>query len=678
MSGSQRGTPKDFMSPPSVGNTPKRGANLFSPTGSEGTHERARSILPGVQPRDGSGSSTYSNRRGRRNYGSEATEQPPPTYNLAGPSTRGDVRSSAPSTPGNQTGGDPESAVSPSTAALMQMLKSMYENVQPDEAAEDVNPIQGNLSKTAANVIDKMWKLRATAKTREAESIMDMNLISITSDIMAEFRSAMGLAEELEDQKRRNLQMEEEAARVSDELARMSNLIQEQKAMFEEYSRASALKIKDLTDKVNNAEEKEHRLHDTIRGLKNQGAARDQSIMNLSQQVQGKLALGAPAPANVPWQSATHETGRASSFASPVPSSVSRGSVRPGFSAPRTNLRPSAKEFQQQVVAAPSSAVRRPARSADRPSGASDFGSPQPKRSSLVMIAAPPVDSEEAKLWRGEFQDFLATIRKYTASYWKHAPRDVASTIQHDSGVWQQLLKAAHPTNPEAAQAFVARLISERPSVPFLVERLIVQFVVNEVLCYQAWMGWDATTDQRWSQIEQRLNSPDFSDSRTRLAVVNERIAMISERITHSKWPEWKSYRQSVGFQKLRTMMAPIAAPLKETKDAIYDLFSIVEDAWALSAKVMNSQMSFDYDFPLPGEVLTNDVQNVIDSFANDYPHQQYGGSDSSALVHRGGAGGAVRGAGRFIVTPRIMMRNERVPGAQATLVVKPDVLLRQ
>ncbi|KAM7199558.1 hypothetical protein V8F33_004369 [Rhypophila sp. PSN 637] len=682
MSGSQSGTPKDFMSAPSVGNTPKRGANLFSPTGSEGTHERARSILPGVQPREGSGSSTYSNRRGRRNYGPELTEEAAPVFGMAGQSSRSSGRSSVPSTPRDQMGHDVGTdPVSPSTAALMRQLQAMYQKVHTDEAPEDVHPAVQDIQKTAADVVDKIWKLRATAKTDEAVRVMDVNLMAITGDITTELAAAKKLAEQLQSEKQRTRELEENAAHTRDELARMSRLFEEQTAMIEQSSRESARQINDLTIRVKKAEENELRLIEMVRGLKNQEAARDNSIKSLSEGFGGKLNLGSPAPAHARDQAAAaYGSGRLSSFAlpAPAPSTVSRGSARTGLAAPRTNLRPSAKEFQQQVVASASSAERRLDRPADRPSGASDFGSPQPKRSSLVLMAPPRVESEELQMWRDLFQEFFGTVRKYTATYWKHAPRDLASTLQNDAAGWQQLLKAAHPTNPEAAQAFVTRLVSERPSVPFLVERIIIQFVVQEVFCFDAWLNWDAASDQQWSQIKQRLSTTDFSDPITRLAIIDERITIINQRLTHSKWPEWKSYRQSVGFQKLRTIVAPIAAPLKDKKEAIYDLFSIVEDAWELSVKVMNSRLSFSYDFPMPGESLTNDVQNVLNTYANDWSHQQYGGSSSSALVHRGGAGGAVSGAGLFIVTPRVIMRDERVPGAQATLVVKPDVLLRQ
>lgn len=218
----------------------------------------------------------------------------------------------------------------------------------------------------------------------------------------------------------------------------------------------------------------------------------------LSHQMEGNRHLGpstSPEPSSVPPSAA---------------GSTSRGTGRThGLAPPRSNLRPSAMEFQQQVLAKVSSAEKlRLSRPVERPWGVSDFGSPIPKRPSLTTTMAPAIESDEVKLWRGKFGKLLAFVRNYT-KYWKHTPREFASSVQNDPGVWQHLLKLAHPTNPEAAQAFITRLVSERPSIPFLVERVINQFIVEEVFGCDAWMDWDSKSDQKWRQIEQQLKETD-------------------------------------------------------------------------------------------------------------------------------------------------------------------------
>lgn len=172
------------------------------------------------------------------------------------------------------------------------------------------------------------------------------------------------------------------------------------------------------------------------------------------------------------------------------------------------------------------------------------------------------------------------------------------------------------------------------------------------------------------------------------MEVITERCSVISTRLAHPKWSEWKNYRQSVTFQKLRSLVIPLAAILKNKDDAIYELFNVLQEAWELSPKIMNSWFSFKYEYPLPGQAMTSDVHNVLQVEYDEhqqqrmlaYHLQQDSGSTPSGTIVRGGAAGsgAPWGVGRLIVTPMITMRDERVTGAQTSIVVKPDVLVRK
>lgn len=161
---------------------------------------------------------------------------------------------------------------------------------------------------------------------------------------------------------------------------------------------------------------------------------------------------------------------------------------------------------------------------------------------------------------------------------------------------------------------------------------------------------------------------------------------MIASRTAHPKWNEWKGFRKSTSFQKFRSLVAPLAAIIKDREDAIYDLFTILEEAWELAPEIMISDSSFKFEFPMPGKNLGKDSQNELEVQYNEQHQQQLmlqhaGGeaTSSGTMVRTGGGGsGAPWGCGRLIVTPMISMRDERVTGAVATLVVKPDVLMRR
>ncbi|KAM7194892.1 hypothetical protein V8F20_007757 [Naviculisporaceae sp. PSN 640] len=634
------------------------GANLFSPTASEGTLERGRSVLPGVVPRDGP-SAPYSNRRGQPNYGSDLTDYSPPAFNVGEHSSRSNARQSVPSTPPNQTDqGDSEPSsmesliTSPTTAALIRQLQSIHEVTHEGAKSPDSHPAIQALSKKSADVLNRVWKLRTRAPQGEIGNMMDVDLMVITTGLLDEYKTAKRLAEEAIAQKDRADKLNEEAARARDALARAKEQIEEEKAKYDTLTKDMRAQINNLTVRLQRKEETERSLHETIRGLKAQEAARDQTIKLLSHSLEGNLHIGSsttPAPTSVP-------PSAAGSVSRPAP--------------PRPQLRPSAMEFQQQVLATVSSAERlRLPRPAERPSGASDFGSPIPKRSSLTTMVAPAIESDDVRLWREEFGKLLGVVRNYTR-YWKHTPRDWASTVQNDPGVWQHLRLLAHPTQPEAAQAFITRLVSERPSIPFLIERVVNQFLVDEVFSVDAWMDWDSKSDQRLRQIEQRLKEIDLLDTHKRMALVTERSTMIASRMGHQKWAQWKGFRKSTSFQKFRSVVAPLTG-IKEKEDALYDLFTILEEAWELAPKIMTSNFTFKLEFPTPGQKLTNDNANELEVQYNEYHQQQL------ALQYAGGEG-APWGCGRLIVTPMISMRDERVMGAMTTLVVKPDVLMRR
>lgn len=177
MSGNRYDSDSDLSPDDIVRSSQSRGgAHLFSPTNSEGTQERARSIHPGVRPRQAP-TAVYPNHRGQPNYGTEIVVQPPPTFNVAEHSARRNARPSAPTTPRDQMDQEDGGAlstetriVSPSTAALINQLQVMQKETEAGASSDDrhsaiqVNYYPANFlrQKKANSSIRKSRRLRPT------------------------------------------------------------------------------------------------------------------------------------------------------------------------------------------------------------------------------------------------------------------------------------------------------------------------------------------------------------------------------------------------------------------------------------------------------------------------------------------------------------------------------------
>lgn len=495
----------------------------------------------------------------------------------------------------------------------------------------------------------------------EIGNTLDADLLEITKSIINESATADNLGRELEAESRKAEKLQDDLTRERLEIDRLRSLLEQQSAEFRQFTEKSDQKLQVMSTRAETAE-----------------AALAQSRGSTPHP-----SSALTSPIGLTFQGSDPFSASQSGFAAGTPATNQHGATHGYSTGARSSYRSSDMDPHKRVLATLTKEMDRlrQGRPTDRPTGASGTGSPIPKRASMTTITLQDGTHNQIAHWQGEFNQLFTMVGNYTKTYWKWPPRDFAKTCKEHSALWSYLVKIVNPTNPDQAGGQVTRLLSDKVTVSYLIERAILQFVIENILSIDAWMEWDQVTDKRLHEIEDGLKTLEgkYTDThhpslsltivpstvfRTseRQALGDERVALIATRLTHGKWAEYRGYRKSCAFQGLRHIVGPMihALRLNLREDAGYDLFSIIEEGWALSPKLWGSRLNFKTEFPPLDAVLSNDVHNVLDT----------------GVGPAGGAG--VGGAPlRLVITPLVSMRDDRGASVVPYLVCKANILHR-
>lgn len=342
----------------------------------------------------------------------------------------------------------------------------------------------------AASAIPRIWGLRKMIHNEEIGNTLDSDLLEITRSIINESATADSLGKELEAESRKAEKLQDELTKERHETERLRSLLDQTSAQFHEFTLTSDENLQAMS----------------TRALKAEAAlARSQaSTPYQTSALPSPIGFSFPGPDPFSPAQATFPTG------TPAPT---QGGFTHGYSTgARSNHRASVMDLQNQIMATANSMERkRLSRPPDRPTGASETGSPIPKHASPTnnTISLQTGNHPEIALWQGEFNKLFTMTRNYVKTYWKYPPKDFAKTLQDNSSLWAYLVKIVNPTNPNQAKGQITRLLSDKVTVSYVIERAILQFVVENVLSVDAWMDWDPATDKRLREVEAALKTTE-------------------------------------------------------------------------------------------------------------------------------------------------------------------------
>jgi len=320
-------------------------------------------------------------------------------------------------------------------------------------------------------------------RNEEMGNTLDSDLLEITKSIINESATADSLGKELEAETRKAEKLQNQLANERLETERLRSVLEQQSAEFLQFTQKSD---------------------------------EDLQIMS-TRAITAETAL-AQSRASTPFQSSALTSPIGVSFPGPDPFSPAQPRFPHGT--PATNQGSSTyghstgakSNYRAKQILAPTNSMERMrlSRPIDHLSKASETGSPIAKRASVAAtVTLQPGNHPEIPLWQDEYNKLFKMIRNYTKTYWKFPPRDFANTLREHSGLWAYLLKLINRSNPDQAEGQVTRLLSDKVTASYLIERAILQWVVENILSIDAWMNWDTAVDKRLREVEAGLRTTE-------------------------------------------------------------------------------------------------------------------------------------------------------------------------
>ncbi|KAJ4397951.1 hypothetical protein N0V85_006412 [Neurospora sp. IMI 360204] len=224
-----------------------------------------------------------------------------------------------------------------------------------------------------------------------------------------------------------------------------------------------------------------------------------------------------------------------------------------------------------------------------------------------IFIPTPKTHDEDGPTatFCGKLTHLLTVvIRAFTHKYFSKPMPEVESRIRKESSsLFLYMCDLVYPgRGRKIGESHVSFLLNDDVSRPYLVERLLVQYIVGTMLQSDGWTGYEPSVDKEMASLSARLKdssgAQNHSKTHERQAMVDRQAELVKTMVDHPKWAEFKNYKVNDHYQRFKKMVGPFLppGPKSDVRDeALFDLFSIAEKAWSIAQMGWESRMTYVY-----------------------------------------------------------------------------------
>ncbi|KAH8906594.1 hypothetical protein BR93DRAFT_625000 [Coniochaeta sp. PMI_546] len=354
------------------------------------------------------------------------------------------------------------------------------------------------------------------------------------------------------------------------------------------------------------------------------------------------------------------------------PQSTHPSSTR--FSQPRS--RPSTGRHGSGRIDAGAARYRFDDASPPRTSG-QELGSPQLSRARQVVLAQTQAEWTIAiEFWKEEFAKIFRLVHVWANQYAVQVQHDQDQVFQEEAPrLWDFMCDILYPSQPEAGASHARFLLEDEQCRPFFVERLMLQYIVNNVLTVEGWMGFSDETDRELKELNHRLQSTegmllpyllqcDPANTQTvfktyiRQSITDQISATIGRMLAEPAFNDYRARRISYHQQRLKTIVGPLMDPTASRTDAGFDLHAVASTALQVSALMFQSRLNFEFTWSLTCSKFSVDFHVPKDAPADPLMLQ--------AKQYRL----------KLVVTPAILFRDERGVSSHPKRVLRSEVFV--
>jgi len=142
---------------------------------------------------------------------------------------------------------------------------------------------------------------------------------------------------------------------------------------------------------------------------------------------------------------------------------------------------------------------------------AQDFGSPQLSRTRQMVIAQNETElTQKIEIWKEEYSKIFRLVHGWATRYAVQVQHDQALAIQQEAPrLFEFMCDILYPGQPEAGASHANFLLEDQQCRPYFVERMMLQYIVNNILSVEGWMGFNDETDRELRDLNERLQKTE-------------------------------------------------------------------------------------------------------------------------------------------------------------------------
>lgn len=232
---------------------------------------------------------------------------------------------------------------------------------------------------------------------------------------------------------------------------------------------------------------------------------------------------------------------------------------------------------------------------------ATEFGSPQLSQARQMVLAQTQAEWTNAiETWKEEFAAIFRLVHGWATRYASVVKPDQAQKIQKDAPrLWEFMCDILYPGQPEAGASHASFLLDDEQCRGYFVERMMLQYIVNNVLTVEGWMGFDDATDRELRELNDRLQATEVFKSYIRQSIVDQISSVIARMLADPEFTEYRSRRISFHQQRLKTIVGPLMDSDASRTEAGFDLHAVASTSLQVSALMFQSRLNFEFSWAL-------------------------------------------------------------------------------
>ena len=143
--------------------------------------------------------------------------------------------------------------------------------------------------------------------------------------------------------------------------------------------------------------------------------------------------------------------------------------------------------------------------------GMQELGSPVPSKARHALVAKASLEADAAvATWQENFGKIFSMVQGWCSTYAKEVKTDDAVMIKTRAPkLWEYIVDILYPGRPESGASHARFLLQEPYSRTYLVERLVLQYVVNCIFTTQGWADFRPDVDSKLKVLTERLQNTE-------------------------------------------------------------------------------------------------------------------------------------------------------------------------